>query len=63
MQNQITLTIQPSNAVDLKTKQKALEAIALLETDTLTFLGELANSPKAVKKLKDNKRLIKTMVM
>lgn len=63
MQNQITLKIQPSNPVDLAAKQKALDAIAMLDTDTLAFLGELANSPKAVKKLKDNKKLIRTMVM
>jgi hypothetical protein len=61
--NEITLKIQSSNAVDFIAKIEALRTIALLDTDTLVFLGELSKSEKAISKLNKNKTLIKNMVM
>lgn len=63
MNNEITLKIQSSNAVDFMAKKQALQSIALLDTDTIAKLGELSKSEKAVTKLKTSWLLIKNMVM
>ena len=61
--NEITMQIKSSNPIDFKAKKEALENLARLDTDALSFLGELSKSQKAVDKLMANKLIIKTMVM
>ena len=61
--NEITLKIKSSNPVDFKTKVKALEAIAMLDIQTMERLGELAKSSKAVAKLNSNWLFVKNLVL
>ncbi|MBF03227.1 MAG: hypothetical protein CMP76_08020 [Flavobacterium sp.] len=62
MPKEISIVIN-DNPVDAKAKEKALQQIATLKTDVVTFLGELASNPKAVDKLMSNKTIIKSMFL
>lgn len=63
MAQEINIKINQSNPIDLKAKKEAIQKIAILNTDVITFLGELASSQKAVNKLMNNQNLIRKMVL
>lgn len=60
---EITIVIEASNPIDLKTKENAIQQIAKLDSDTLKKLHELSASKKAVDMLKSKWLMIKTMIM
>lgn len=57
------MKIKSTSPVDFKARKEALENLARLDIEALSFLGELSQSNKAVSKLLANKVIIKTMVM
>ena len=57
-----TIKLQGNNAIDLQVRQTALQVLNNLPTDELQFLGQLAKSDKARKKLMSNKGTIKMLV-
>lgn len=60
---EVTIKIEASNPVDLKVKEEAIGVIANLDADTLSKLKQLAQSDKAIDKLKSNWFMIKNLVM
>lgn len=55
--------VEASNPLDLKTKEEAVKVLAKLDADTLSKLKQLAQSEKAIDKLKSNWFMIKNLVM
>jgi len=48
--------------IEDRKRQKAIEALNQLDTQTLVDLGNLASSPKAVQKFKANRTFVKAFV-
>jgi hypothetical protein len=55
----VTLEIKANNPFEVKTKTKALTALAELDNEALNKLAELSKSPKAITQLKTNFPMIK----
>lgn len=50
------------SAIETAQRQKAINQLNALDTDTLVDLGNLAANPKAVQKFKSNRKMIKTFI-
>ena len=63
LNKEISIQIEASNPVDLKTIENAIINISKLDASTLEKLSQLATSQKAVEKLNNNWLMIKAMVL
>ena len=59
IKNSVQITITGSNPFETKSKATALNKLSKLDTDALSKLVELSQSPKAIESLKTNFAMIK----